>query len=393
MGDAFHELEYTLNYCFVSGMFRSGTTMIARMLNTHPSIACASDPMRPLFNSFRTDVLHGCQHHEDRFAPLEDYCFTRSNLLRSVLNADFTLPVACEPEKLLEVVRNRAVLFSGKWARTLSLPERHSTYEQWIEHFLDHVEKTYGKDGTHRAVAFKEVWTNEMVPAFLRSFPHGKAVILVRDPRAVAASKAKTEPYPLFFQGQQWRKLAFLGWWLAKQYPDRVLLLRYEDIVSEPERHVSALCRFLEVDFDESLLDLSNYRDGNGEPWRRNSSYSSVRNSFDTSSVAKWTKVLQERDVALLELIAFDVMRAFGYAPQFDVEQLLAWKTSDMHRYSPEELPDWIVPYSFDHDEHRFVDKVVQERMRLGYVSSGNNMEPEELFALQTCGPEVLFHE
>ena len=38
---------------FITGMFRSGTTLVSRMFHSHPEIACASDPFAPVFKMFR----------------------------------------------------------------------------------------------------------------------------------------------------------------------------------------------------------------------------------------------------------------------------------------------------------------------------------------------------
>ena len=40
-------------FFIVTGIFRSGTTWLARALNSHPQISFESDPIAPIFNSFR----------------------------------------------------------------------------------------------------------------------------------------------------------------------------------------------------------------------------------------------------------------------------------------------------------------------------------------------------
>ena len=95
-----------------------------------------------------------------------------------------------------------------------SLPEQviDSTYEEWIKRFLDLIWESCRKDQEAGVVSFKEVWTNEFAPAFLRSFRNSKVLFVIRDPRAVAASKNVTsEKYSLLFLARQWRKLAWLA--------------------------------------------------------------------------------------------------------------------------------------------------------------------------------------
>ena len=59
----------------VSGMFRSGTTMFARMLHANPNIVCASDPFAPLFKSYRNTIAQDMIQDFDIQSPLNDYYF------------------------------------------------------------------------------------------------------------------------------------------------------------------------------------------------------------------------------------------------------------------------------------------------------------------------------
>ena len=62
-------------YLLASGIFRSGTTWLARALNANKNISFESDPIAPLFNSFRYDVAKQFNKNKNinRFSPLDDY--------------------------------------------------------------------------------------------------------------------------------------------------------------------------------------------------------------------------------------------------------------------------------------------------------------------------------
>ena len=63
-------------FFFLTGMFRSGTTLLARMFNSHKNITLASDPFSPIFKEFRNEILN--KNTKDTFdsnAPLNDYYF------------------------------------------------------------------------------------------------------------------------------------------------------------------------------------------------------------------------------------------------------------------------------------------------------------------------------
>ena len=75
---------------FVTGLFRSGTTWLARALNSHPEISFESDPIAPIFNSFRYDLAKNkYKKKNQRFSPLEDYFDNNTDLLKSILNSNF----------------------------------------------------------------------------------------------------------------------------------------------------------------------------------------------------------------------------------------------------------------------------------------------------------------
>ena len=61
---------------FVTGMFRSGTTMLARMLASHGDMAFASDPFSRIFKSLRNSLAEHTGQEIDPASPLDDYYFS-----------------------------------------------------------------------------------------------------------------------------------------------------------------------------------------------------------------------------------------------------------------------------------------------------------------------------
>ena len=57
---------------FVTGMFRSGTTLLARAFNAHPSISFASDPFFEFFKHARNTYYTGKEEDFDSNQPLSD---------------------------------------------------------------------------------------------------------------------------------------------------------------------------------------------------------------------------------------------------------------------------------------------------------------------------------
>ncbi len=373
-------------HVFVTGMFRSGTTLVARMFNTHSLIACASDPMRPLLNSFRYTIANKqYKNTHSRFDPLDDYFLSDTGLLKKILKADFGVTVEENPHELFQAVKERAMPFSGLWAASLDPYRDFNTYRDFMGYGLDHICAVYKGNKEVQITGFKEVWSNEFVPAFIKSFPGSKAVVLIRDPRAVTASNiASGGKYPIFFLTRQWRKLAFLADYLKKEWAGDIHVLKYEDLVGDPEAEVRKLCDFVGLPFEEELLDMTNYLDGDNKPWRQNTNYGyTAKQRISRDSLDKWRQALKRPELIEVELIARDWMENFGYEPLYPPNALLGSHFSEFRRWSTEDLSEWIKPYSFDEIDDIFSSEVAKEKMRLQAVLAKAEITDEDRFALQ----------
>ena len=88
--------------------------------------------------------------------------------------------------------------------------------------------------------------------------------------------------------------------------------IRYEDLVTEPERELRALADFLGVAFEPGLLEgASDLPLTPGE--RRHEHHTNVSKPIDASSAGRWRgKLSDEEDAAILHLCG-GVMRDLGY--------------------------------------------------------------------------------
>lgn len=370
---------------FVSGMFRSGTTLLSRMLNNHPGICVASDPIRPLINSFRYDCQRSEKSSEDdRFLPLQDYFLDYENF-KKVVDAELDSGITAAPSELWTVIKNSALPYSRRWAEELDISANAQSYGDALDYALQLIEKTYSTNGNECYVGFKEVWATEFCPALLKSRHNSKCIIIIRDPRAVVASKNSTdEPYPIFFLARQWRKIAFIATWLQAQYPERVLLLQYENLISSPEHESNRICNFLGIENHKDFLDIENYSDGEGKPWSQNSSYSfSNSQTFQEKSIDKWKTKLDQSDIALIELICHDWMKAFNYQSNCSISNLLSMPATAFKRLATQQLASWIKPFTFDDNSAEFNKQVIIEKLRLSSVQNNDLSSDDDLNNLQ----------
>ena len=306
---------------FIVGLPRSGTNLVARMLNRHPQTSVALDPCMPVFRSIRDAVI---RHHGDaalrrRYPPglpFQDYYFDSlaPMLLDAVLgaNPDMLVP-AGEIERLRIDCCGRASLESPEMGRRMEALQGCTYGEVLASLFAILDDASPGKQW----IGCKEVWIEDFIPLLARVLPQCRFISIERDPRAVVASllaMAATDPSqaahaPSYMR--HWRK----GIVLNRRHqtdPDlagRLLLIRYESLVDDPKGSARALCGFLGLDDDPAMVALS--EDG----WTGNSSYRHVGGDVYAESRERWLTQLRAEIIAAIDYLCGPEMRLTPYEP------------------------------------------------------------------------------
>ncbi len=311
---------------FSVGTARGGTNLLARMLSVHAEISVAADPYLPLFRSLRNGILRSAGDPWVQWAVppdsvLDDYYFSRKKwaALDVIQKATLGVPFQeSERPALLQALAARAQLSSSHVVPHLG-GLRGSSYEDLFRSALEILEMAGG--GGRSWVGFNENWAVEFLPALAASFPEAKFLILLRDPRGAIASALKEPdrkkvPHVISF-ARHWRKAVALMIKYRNQdlFQDRLQLIRYEDLVQEPERCARQACSFLGVRFEPGMLDTERYRAAGGGPWTGNSHQGGPASGIYTSSVRAWEKSLPPEAVELIEFICDPDMRLLGYEP------------------------------------------------------------------------------
>ncbi len=125
---------------------------------------------------------------------------------------------------------------------------------------------------------FKEVMYLYMIPRFLRNLPEMKVILLLRNPYDVLKSwyNAPKEFYPEWDIEEEWRFAQSKNWFLPERYygfhrwqesivlasqlerefPDRVYILKYEDLDEAPIEYAMKIFDFCELAWQEQTNDF-----------------------------------------------------------------------------------------------------------------------------------------
>ena len=304
---------------FVFGVARSGTNLLARMLDRHPSVTVALDPFLPLFRALRNAVVatQAPAAIRQRFSPaspFQDYYFDADGpaLLDLMLAAEAGIPVDRNTlSALREQAAARAALESPALG-TLMHQLAGDDYGQLLRSGLDIIAGL--KPGV-RWAGSKEVWTLEYLPLLERLFPDARFLAVERDPRAIVASllamaaKDPTQAAHAPSYLRHWRKQVALTHRFEHDplFAGRFRKLSFERLARAPEESARLLCADLDIEFNPDMLRLS------ADGWKGNSSFDHGGKDIHAETVDRWRQILPPGMVQTADYLCGPEMRLTPY--------------------------------------------------------------------------------
>lgn len=295
---------------FIGGVPRSGTSLMRNILAKHSRIAVADE------NHYMGHMLprQGVRHVVRGFGDLSDDGAVRR--LVAFIYSD---------------------VHKGGRLRTAS------PFWRWLVRKVPQTEleaRILGGERSERGVftAVMRSWSDrrrkavfgEKTPAHIRWggelldwYPTARLVHVIRDPRASYRSELKrrrasatTFPYrylvriPVVLQGfclletsWAWADAVRCHRVLRRRYPDRYVLVHFEDLVVRPEAAVQDLCSALGVSFEPAMLDqrVVSLGDRQGEA------------GFDSGAAERWRASLSAREIRWIGRLLGARIEELGY--------------------------------------------------------------------------------
>ena len=162
--------------------------------------------------------------------------------------------------------------------------------------------------------------------AIREGFPDLQVVHLVRDGRDVALSyrAAHFGPKHVYHLAERWvAYLAAAEECQAALGPDGFQLLRYEDLLREPEGELRRVCAFLGEPFDLAMLD--HHHDQAPYPTDpRNEA--NLRRPLLSENIEKWRTAMSGRELRIFEALAGGALERYGYPRAVPAARLARWE-------------------------------------------------------------------
>lgn len=170
----------------------------------------------------------------------------------------------------------------------------------------------------------KENNIHHMLAFLIVAFPEAKFVYQARDPRDFLASGLARRKGPLGNKFGSVREA--LAIWhedqlgglnaLALLGPERVHLLRYEDLISSPESELRGICSFLDLAFDPGMLNF-HQSDEAAKLAAAGGPRENVAKPLMAGNSRKYLKALSRSQIRTVEAYCGDLMRILGYNPEY----------------------------------------------------------------------------
>lgn len=298
----------------VTGMQRSGTTLLDKLLDQHPAVSLLSQPFPLLLIEAKRTLFQTLGHAPPRYAL--DPLFRETRYAPDDLNRflkEFRID-----RRWLENVFAEMRDFSGQYTRfpspqlerALAIFQPGPLAETLIQLYRLLSSKT-------EAVCYggKETLGEEFLPYLLDQGI--KAILILRDPRAVLASLNCSEGHrfagafkPTLFNLRHWRKSVAFALHLDS-HPG-FCWFRYEDLVTEPWSTLDRLTDFLGIAPFARDTFKGGIRDRDGRLWEGNSSHG-VQAEISAASLCRYHALLSGNVIAFVEACCYPELRTLNY--------------------------------------------------------------------------------
>jgi len=280
-----------MNTFFISGVQRSGTTLVSVLLSKHPDILLE-----------RRSIV---------FRVIS--CFkSMYDVMPYNLQVDNT-------KFLTWLIENDA---HGRLAQLINTEEIDSTQnivnliQQSINGKLkDHGKKIWGDKSPNLEYFYNDIKL---------LMPKAKTLHIVRDGRAVAASMSTRSSRSLFLSAQIWvdgNIQAIVNQRIVGS--ESYKIIRYEDLLLDPQKTMESICKFLSIEFKPSILNPDDAEVAEKEKY--------VKSTFDKSKIDMWKKKLTAKQLLRIERIQGPILEKFGYQLEtskatYKHKQLSTWQ-------------------------------------------------------------------
>ena len=159
----------------------------------------------------------------------------------------------------------------------------------------------------------------EILPELARMFPDSRFIFLVRDGRDVAKSFQATHWVSRWLHDntREWtRALQCQQRWICSEFRERILRVRYEDLVLQTEATLREICRFIGEEFEPQMLSWQGHVDEQ-IPARERQIHKKLKLRIDPKGVNRWKREMSAYETFVCESFIGAHLTRMGYERRY----------------------------------------------------------------------------
>ncbi len=308
---------------FIVGIGRSGTTILNKILNSHPDILSLPEANFLAFflNDYKNVKQFNRKHVDLIFEEIALF-----SLSHPFLGYEFDI----------ESAKNKIIHLVG---------EKELSYEALCKSIYSEF-KVIGNDKLFAKILIdKNPSYTLFVDKIAAQFPNSKFIFLVRDYRANTLSKKQSvylETPNVAYNAYRWKLFNENALSFCEKNNDRVLLLRYEDLVVNNLTEIERICDFLGVrsqdintqSGEEIKISFSNYNISPKYEERFNKKYSDLNRPLNTGRLNSWETQFSPSEIKICDTLCSDIASQVGYKSFFQLSWIEKLSIRLKHSYS-----------------------------------------------------------
>ncbi len=287
---------------FIIGRPRSGTTLLRTLLDAHPNVMIPLES--PIFI-----VLYNKYHGITKWD-----------------NA--TIDMLCDDLKKVPKFGSWTIDI-GNIRKSLKNSNGMLTYAEICKIIYANYQSFF-KKGEIKIIGDKNPPYIDYIKKLNKIFPEAKFVYLQRDYRdqIISMRKLRTENPGISIQLFRWKQAYknFLNF--KNKFPARCLEIKYEDLTRQPEKILTEVCSFFNLEYYGEMLEFYKIKDEVYSKYPKDvidRAFKSLFSPINTEHVSTWKKQLNEKEERIADVMAGRYAKIAGYERRFETRSLFIY--------------------------------------------------------------------
>lgn len=308
----------------ITGTSRSGTTLVDKLLDSHPSTRALSQPIPKVYRAFKSEFFNSLGVSDVTYV-LNDLFDERRYTAKDFLS--FLMRFRMSHSEMATTLDSMQG-WSGQYTKLNKDALLENYRPQTLIEFYSHMLEVYQSQSGIQAIGTKETLVEEFVEYYLQSGV--KIILVVRDPRDVITSLniGKGTEYggthrPTLFHIRNWRKSIAV----ANTFNDHkgFMMLKYEDLIDHQTKTLQRITDFLSIDPFKPNHFENGIKRSDGGYWEGNSS-SDKHTGINSKNKGKYRKHLDPNTISYIEYLCAPELKMLDYEFDFELKEPESFK-------------------------------------------------------------------